>query len=201
MKTIAKGLSILFHPLLLPTYATLLIVLANPYWFGSFKNGIFMIAGIVMLQTFIFPVITVLLMKALNFIDDLHIRDQKQRFIPFIAIMVYYIWTFMVLRSQQFPPVILWMMLGSCIAITFAFIANILLKISLHTLGMGCLVSVAIKCILISFSNMMPILFAIIILAGVIGSVRLFLKEHEPQEIYLGYMVGFLGMMIAGWFY
>jgi hypothetical protein len=201
MKTIAKGLSILFHPLLLPTYATLLIVLANPYWFGSFKNGIFMIAGIVMLQTFLFPVITVLLMKALNFIDDLHIRDQKQRFIPFIAIMVYYIWTFMVLRSQQFPSVILWMMLGSCIAITFAFIANILLKISLHTLGMGCLVSVAIKCILISFSNMMPILFAIIILAGVIGSVRLFLKEHEPQEIYLGYMVGFLGMMIAGWFY
>ena len=201
MKTIAKGLSIIFHPLLLPTYATLLIVSANPYWFGSFKQGTFAVAALVMLQTFIFPVITVLLMKALNFIDDLHIRDQKQRFIPFIAIMVYYIWTFMVLRSQQFPTVILWMMLGSCIAITFAFISNILLKISLHTLGMGCLVSVAIKCILISFSNMMPILIIIIVLAGVIGSVRLFLKEHEPQEIYLGYMVGFLGMMIAGWFY
>jgi hypothetical protein len=201
MKIIAKGLSIVFHPLLLPTYATLLIVAANPYWFGNFKQGIFAIAGIVMLQTFAFPVITILLMKALDFIDDWYIRDQKQRFIPFIAIMVYYIWTFMVLRSQQFPSVILWMMLGSCIAITLAFISIIIMKISLHTLGMGCLVSVAIKCILISFSNMMPVLFAIIILAGIICAVRLFLKEHEPQEIYLGYMVGFLGMMIAGWFY
>jgi hypothetical protein len=140
-------------------------------------------------------------MKALNFIDDLYLRDQKQRFIPFMAIMVYYIWTFMVLKSQQLPPLLLWMMLGSCIAVVLAFLANITLKISLHTLGMGCLIPIAIKCVMISFTDLTPLLFIIILVAGIVGSIRLYLQEHEPPEIAIGYLAGFIGMMIAGWFY
>jgi hypothetical protein len=201
MKFIAKFLSFLFHPLLLPTYATIIIVMANPYWFGSYKQGQFALLSIVTLLTFFFPVITVLLMKALDFVDDIYLRDQKQRFMPFIAIMVYYIWAFMVLRSQQLPTLILWMMLGSCMAVVFAFIANIVMKISLHALGMGCLVAVIIKCVMISYSNMIPLMLFIIFMAGIIGSVRLYLKEHEPQEIFMGYLVGFIGMMVSGWFY
>ena len=199
MKFIAKVFSFIFHPLLLPTYATVLIVAANPYWFGGLKSGSYSILAIITPLTFGFPVITILLMKALNFVDDLHLRNQKQRFIPFVAVMTYYFWTYMVLRSQQLPEVLLWMMLGSAIATAFAFIANIVMKISLHTLGMGCLICVAASCTLFSFSNLVPVLLLCIAIAGIVGTSRLYLGEHKPQEIYSGYLVGFLGMMIAGW--
>ena len=201
MKIFARILSFIFHPLLLPTFGTILIIIANPYWFMGFKNGSFSILAIIIPLTFGFPVITVLLMKALQFVDDLYLRDQKQRFIPFIAMMIYYIWTFMVLRSQQMPTPILWMMLGSCIAIILAFIVNIGMKISLHTLGMGCLVCVAANAVFISFSNITPIFLICILIAGLVGSARLYLQEHQPQEIYSGYLLGFVSMMIAGWFY
>jgi hypothetical protein len=115
--------------------------------------------------------------------------------------MIYYFWAFMVLRSQQLPTLVLWMMLGSCIAIVLAFIGNIALKISLHTLGMGCLISVAVSCVFISYTNMVLWLMLCFIIAGLVGSARLFLQEHEPQEVFSGYLLGFLGMMIAGWFY
>ncbi len=201
MKIFAKILSFIFHPLLLPTLGTALIIKANPYWFGGLKNGNYSILFIITPLTFGFPVITLLLMKALNFIDDLHLRDQKQRFIPFVAIMVYYFWTFMVLRSQQLPDTILWMMLGSCVAVVFGFITNIIMKISLHALGMGCLLCVAVQASIIGYTNMISILLLCILLVGLVGTARLYLKEHKPQEIYSGYILGILGMMIAGWFY
>ena len=201
MKFLAKILSFVFHPLLLPTFGTVLIVLSNPYWFYGFKTGPFSILAIIIPLTFGFPVITVLLMKALNFVDDLYLRDQRQRFIPFVAIMIYYFWTFMVLRSQQLPTPMLWMMLGSCIAVVFGFITNIVMKISLHALGMGCLLCVAINSVLISYSNMIPLLLICILAAGLVGSARLYLKEHEPQEVYSGYLLGIMGMMMASWFY
>ena len=48
---------------------------------------------------------------------------------------------------------------------------------------------------------MISILLLCILLVGLVGTARLYLKEHKPQEIYSGYILGILGMMIAGWFY
>jgi membrane-associated phospholipid phosphatase len=201
MKILAKILSFVFHPLLLPTYGVAIIMFANPYWFTGFKNGLISVLLIIFLQTFIFPLITVLLMKALHFIDDIYLRNQKQRFVPFIATMTFYFWCFLVIKSQQFPNSVLWLMLGSCITAALAFIANISIKISLHTMGMASLICVAAHAALVSFSDFTPVLILIILLAGIIGSARLYLKAHEPQEVISGYLIGFLGMMIASWFY
>jgi membrane-associated phospholipid phosphatase len=200
LKYIAHFFSFLFHPLLLPTYATILLISTNPYQYAGLAKGPFSILAIITPLTLFFPVVTIALMKALKFIDSFYLPSARQRFIPYIAIMIYYIWTFLVIYKNHFPTPICWMMLGSTIAIALAFILNSYIKISIHTVGMGCLLIIALYSTFHSYFYFVPILIICAIVAGLVGSSRLFLKAHYPNEVYLGYMVGFLGMQMASWF-
>jgi hypothetical protein len=195
-----KAIAYLFHPLLLPTYATLILVYANPYAFASVEGGGYSILKIIFPLTFGYPVFTVVLMKALNFVDDIHLPDQKQRFMPYIAVMIFYIWTFLVVRKYQMPDEICWMMLGSTLAVVLAFVANAFFKISIHTVGAACLVAVAISAAANALMPLIGMSVMAIIVAGLVGSCRLFLNAHQKDEVYMGYAVGFMGMMAASWF-
>ena len=41
------------------------------------------------------------------------------------------------------------------------------------------------------------VLFIIIFLAGIVGSARLVLEDHLPNDLYGGYLVGMASQMIA----
>ena len=64
MKAIAKIISYIFHPLLIPTYVLLVMIQLNPYYFYTVeaKKAI----AIVAYSTFFFPAIALLLMKKLQ---------------------------------------------------------------------------------------------------------------------------------------
>jgi hypothetical protein len=200
MKLFFKLIAYTLHPLLLPSYATLILVYANPYAFANVAGGGFSALKIIFPLTFFFPVFALFLMKALNFVDDYYLADQKQRFMPYIAIMVFYIWAFLVVRKFQMPDPMNWMMLGSCIAIALAFTANAFLKISIHTVGAGCLAAVAVAANNTAFVPVQWLMVLVLVIAGLVGSCRLYLKAHEESEVYAGYFVGFIGMMMADWF-
>ncbi|MCQ2959209.1 MAG: phosphatase PAP2 family protein [Bacteroidales bacterium] len=83
------------------------------------------------------------------------------------------------------------------------FIANLITyfwRISLHTIGMGGLLG-----LLASFYLEEPLFytFAIelipffIILSGLVGTSRLYLKAHTPLQIYAGYAVGFFTIFLG----
>ncbi len=154
----------------------------------------------VAINTFVFPVIVVLLMKQLKFVESLELKSQKERFLPYIAAMVFYFWGFLAIHKLPLPSFINWVMLGAAISITLAFISNIFSKTSIHTVGMGCLLAVVLSNALQSLFNTLPLVFIAIFIAGLVGAARMYLQSHEPREVYAGYMIGLLGMMMAGWF-
>jgi len=200
LKYFFKSIAYIFHPLLLPTYASLLLFWANPYAFAHIKGGGLGIVPLIFILTFFFPVFALFLMKKLNFVDDYYLASQKQRFMPYIAILIFYIWAYLVIRKQYLPPVMNWMMLGSCLAISFAFIVNTFLKISIHSLGAACLAAVAIAAHGFALHPFNTILIIVLLACGLVGSCRIYLKAHQTEEVYAGYMVGFVGMMVANWF-
>ncbi len=200
LKYFFQSIAYIFHPLLLPTYAAIVLLLANPYAFAHIKGGGLGIIPLVFILTFFFPVFTLFLMKKLNFVDDYYLTSQKQRFMPYIAILIFYIWAYLVVRKQYLPPIMNWMMLGSCLAISFAFIVNTFLKISIHALGAACLAAVAIAAYSFALQPFNAILIIVLLACGLVGSCRLYLKAHVTEEVYAGYMVGFVGMMVANWF-
>jgi len=198
LKRIAYFLSVLFHPLILQSYAFGIIFLTIPYMFGNYNKaaqGIIVVRAFI--NTFLFPVLCILLLKQLGYVKTLNMEEKQERIIPLICCMVFYFWSFMVYRKTDEPVILNTALLGSCVTLAAVFFINIFRKISIHTAGMGCLIGLMLGNALFSTYNLIWVLLLTLLVAGLIGSGRLFLKSHEDKEIYLGYFVGFVAQMIA----
>src|SRR5690242_13810702 len=91
VRSIAKIISYIFHPVFVPVYIVLFMVYLHPFLFAGLSpwNKTRIMITSVMMFTF-FPLITVLLLKALDFIKSIHLATQRDRVIPLIACMIWY---------------------------------------------------------------------------------------------------------------
>jgi len=194
----SKFFSFVFHPLLLPSYAFLFINYSYPYLLAGLKpDDKVKIFATLFINTFIFPVITIGIMRKLNFISSFHLRDREERVVPIIAISIFYFWTFMVIKNLDIGTFFSAIILGASLSVFMTFFFNLFFKISIHSVGAGNFVAVAILLAFNSRFNLeLPLILSVII-AGILGSSRLFLKEHKPIEVYFGYAVGVLGQIFA----
>ena len=71
-------------------------------------------------------------------------------------------------------------------------IINLKYKISAHMVGIGGLLGSLIVVSYVLKYNAVPQLSVLVLLAGVIATCRLYLKAHEPKQIYSGFFLGFL---------
>jgi hypothetical protein len=195
--TIAHFVSVVFQPLLMPLYGTCLLVFSNPYMFpDAYENRLDIMR--ITLNTFFFPAIIVILLAGLRFVKGINLRNRQDRTLPYIAVMMCYIWTFYVYYKNQFNPIITYILLGSCIAIVLAFLINVLfMKVSMHTTGGGGLVAMSLILMPFYYSNPIAIFLLSILIAGAIGTARLILQAHTEREVYYGYLVGFFSFMLT----
>lgn len=216
MRKAAQIVSIIFHPMLILTYMLILLLMVNPYLFGvnsvGDKESIKFILT-VFFSTFLIPGFAIFLMWRLNLISSLEMRDKQDRIIPFIATGVFYLW---VLRSvfadPNIPTAFLIAALGTTIGLFACFIINLFFKISLHAVGMGGLVGMILIIMWLysygSFTLNIPligmceisinlVLMLSILIAGLVGSSRLFLHAHTSKELYLGFILGALAQLVS----
>lgn len=205
--------------MLLPTYALLLLLLINPYAFGVSSPSdtkAMLLLVYVFTTSALIPGIGIAVMKPLGFVRSLESPDRQERIGPYIVTGVFYLWLFKNLASSgQTPPLYAVCVLGATIALFLAFFINIFTKISAHATGMGGLVgmllltSVEWKGMTLGLPalggtveiSLTVALAAAVVLAGCVGSARLVLKAHVPQDLWQGYFVGFAGVWIARFFF
>lgn len=204
MKTSARLISFLFHPILFPTFGTLLILAANPNRYGYFGDKLHIVWLIIVFAlTFVFPAVWLLMMKRLEMIESLALSTTNERIIPFIATATFYLWTAWMFKphnvNMKISPneMVFYMMLGSCFCIFLALVINIFGKISLHAAAAGNLLGLTFILINSSTYDLRFFLIGAIVLAGIIGTARLILSAHTPREIYWGYFIGFSAQFLA----
>ncbi len=191
--------SYLFHPVFVPLYIIFFLLYIHPSAFSGFseqekKQTVL----IILLNLVIFPLITVLLLKAVGFIDSLYLRTQKDRIIPYIASGIFFFWGYTVFKEQpQYPPVLTAFILGIFLASSAALLANIYFKVSMHAIGMGGWLGFFL---LLFYRNSMlmtwPLCLALLI-TGLVCSSRLLLRSHEQKDIYGGLLIGMITQWVA----
>lgn len=213
--TWALLLSGLFHPLLIVTYMYVLLLLINPYLFGSsgtVSKTAMTTLVMLFLYTFVIPLISVVIMWALDMINSVMIEDRMQRIGPLLLVMVLYFWvTYNLTQSGRIPNIFSTFMIGVAAALSLAFVINVADKISLHTVGMGGLIGMAFLSLALfggqglALGSMTVslgiVLIGTILLGGLVGTARLALNAHNKMQVYMGYMVGFLTQILAYLFY
>lgn len=203
MKIPARIISVLFHPLLFPTYGTLLILATNPNRYGYFGEKLHIVWLIIVFAlTFVFPAVWLLMMKRLEMIQSLTLNTTNERIIPFIATATFYLWTAWMFKRNVHMKIpsnemIFYMMTGSCFSIFLSLIINIFSKISLHALAAGNLLGLTLLMIRFSIYDLRFVLVVAILLAGIIGTARMILNAHSEKQIFWGYFIGFAAQFIA----
>jgi membrane-associated phospholipid phosphatase len=204
-----KVISYLFHPLLMLTYVALLVFWANPYLFQAQSGKPLQIHFLsLFFTTFFLPAVAIVMMKSLGLIKSIQMEERQDRIGPLIVTGVFYIWAFRnMISNPDIPQPMTIFTLGICIVLGLCFLINLFSKISLHTAGAGGMIVIA-SLIWKYFSpygfpagtwiiDPSIIVVSILIIAGLIGSARLYLKSHNPSEIMGGYFIGIAGQLIA----
>lgn len=210
---LARLISYIFHPLFLFYYLIILAYWMNPYAFRIDKPKDF---GLIWIMSFLilvfFPLLTIVLMKALKMISSFAMPDKQDRIGPMIASIVFYVWFFINVKNDgPFPAHIVMLALGATICLCVSFFVNNFSKVSLHTAGAGAFMSgIGLMCFqfaspykILSIGQSgwavspMTVLFLSILLSGAIGTSRLLLKAHKTDDLYGGYIIGISSMLIA----
>ena len=202
IRLFAKFISYLFHPVFVPVYIVLFMVYGHPYLFAGFSDldrsrTVIMAA---LMFTF-FPVVTVLLLKALKFINTFHLTTQKDRIIPLVACGIWYFWIWYVWRNlPEYPRPAIQLALAIWISASLGLMANIIMKVSLHAISMGVMLAFIF---ILAFTQ--PLNFGIyisvaLLIAGAVCTSRFIVSDHFPKEIYGGLFVGIVSMLAASLF-
>lgn len=213
IKIVARIISHIFHPLFLFFYLIILVYWMNPYAYRIEQSRDLNVMWIMTFLILIFfPLLTTVLMKALKMIPSFQMNDKQDRIGPMIATIVFYVWYFINVKNDPtFPAQAVMISLGATICLCIAFFVNNFSKVSLHAAGAGAFL---MALLIVSFEFASPHLtisflslewvvsplFIVLIgvfIAGIIGTSRLILKAHNSDDLYGGYVIGIISMLIS----
>jgi hypothetical protein len=192
-------LSYILHPLFIPTYFMLYLMRVLPFEFvGITEWQLTLRLFSVFWLTAFFPAFAVFLMWRLKLSDSIFLRTQKERIIPYVITMFFYWWMYYLSRNFTDQPIALkFFYFGIFIATAIGLIANNFIKVSLHTMGVGgLLTAVMIVGFHYPIDNAIWALMAVLITALVV-SARMLVSDHTRQELIAGLLIGFLTQVMA----
>jgi hypothetical protein len=193
---IAKVITYVFHPLLMPVYG-MAIIFSAPTLFGylpfNVKKLLFLI---ILVNNVLLPLSLLPFFMQKKIISSWSISERRERNIPLIiTTLLYGATSFIILR---FPvPVFLKSFIFSALLLSvIVTVVNFWWKISLHSVGAGALIGLVL---ILSIKMLTPLewyLIPAILIGGLILSSRLKLNLHSPLQVWTGLFTGFFGLTI-----
>jgi membrane-associated phospholipid phosphatase len=220
-KKTAQVLSVLLHPLLMPTLLYAILLYFSPAVIGASGGNLqwrFSLMGVIFVTTFVIPVISVVLLTRTRSLAraelekseqpsdtyqpdytekgtflQLEMQDKKDRFVPFLSTTVFYTVITYMFFKQLHASYAMVVVLG---AITFSIALVTLItyfwKISAHSVGISGVVGFLFA-FYYKFAEQ-PLFYPIlvvILMAGLLMSARLALNTHNPAQVLMGALLGF----------
>ena len=196
---LAKVISILFHPLLMPSYALLILFNSNTHYsFMPFevKKVIYLI---VFLCTFLIPVSLIPFLVNIKVVSGPELKNHRERIIPLAISTLSYYFAYHLLNRLSISTIdfIKIMVLASAVLIFVCLLITLRWKISAHLIGAGGLLAGIFFYASFFVEDFTWLLIGISLLAGIVAYARLKLQEHNSAQVYAGFLLGFTGMLVV----
>ena len=190
---IAKIISHLLHPLLIPTYGFALIFFTHNY-ISTFTppNSKIAILVVTFFFTFVLPTLNAIILLKMGRIRSLEMESTRERTLPYLSTAMYVFALLYLFYTRNFPMVFVLMIAGAGLSILLTFFINFKWKISAHSIGIGGLLGGVMGISLRLAIDFKTVMLLLVFCAGLIGFARLQLKAHSPAQVYTGFLLGFL---------
>ena len=194
---LARAISYVFHPLLMPPYVLFLLLNLNSFLSRSLPFSYKMtLVGVAFITTVLFPLFLTWMLLRLRIISSVFMTRKEERIYPILSIAVFYYLTYFLLRGIHISAIFSYYMLGATLLAILSLAVNFYRKISLHMIGIGGFTGLFLGLSLNFGINLNTEMIAGILLAGIIGFARLKSNSHQPAEIYTGFLMGVLVMTV-----
>ncbi len=190
MRRFAEFFSYAMHPLLLPLYGLFFIFNSNSVF--SFippvaQNYCYVVTFICLC---FLPVVTLPLFKRLRLIRNYHLSDRKERIYPVIVSIFYAFGGFYLIRHIPYTNIVQQMYLVLIIVLCGFSIVTLRWKMSMHMTAIGAVCGFLLIIGFRYFGDVRAVFMGLLCLSGILGSCRLYLKKHNPAQVYAGFVFG-----------
>ena len=119
---------------------------------------------------------------------------KERRMVPYIIAILCYFTCYYVMNVQRIPQFMANILMAALVIQVVCAIINIWWKISTHSAAIGGFAGALLAFSLLFAFNPIWWLSVILIIAGVVGSSRMILRQHSLTQVVVGFLIG----MFAG---
>ena len=201
LNTLAKIVSVIFHPLFMPVFGVV-IIFSSPTLFGylpfTVKKLLFFI---IIINNVLLPLSLLPFFKYRNIISSWSVEKRRERVIPLLLTTLLYAATSYIVFRFPIPVFLKSFIFATFFLSLIVTIINLWWKISLHSVGVGALTALVLILSLKMYSPLLWYLISIIITGGLVLSSRLKLNFHNPQQVWIGFLTGNICLGLFLWFF
>jgi len=196
---ISKFISIIFHPVLIPTLGFFLLFNSGFYFSMLTWEAKRFVLLVVLFSTGILPILSVAILS-LNSKFDLSMENSRDRIIPLLSSSVFYYLGYILLGRMKAFPAFKLFLVASVLVIIAMLIISFKWKISNHMAAVGGMTGTIFALSFRSGVNPILTILTVILISGLVGTARLVLKKHDLKQLTAGYILGFSVLYLVIYF-
>lgn len=196
MTGVSHVLSWGLSPVLLPTYAILLIFGLSMLSFAPMQSKV-IITCIVFGFTGVLPSLAVALMIKFGDVKDAELTRRSDRFIPYVITGCCLLGCGLYLSTTGLPRWVSFFYIGASMACVINLLVTFKWKISAHGAGIGGFIAMLMLMNRYGFPHYNLWLWGVcaVIAGGCLGTARVWLGRHTPMQTIAGEIVGIASVM------
>ncbi|CAL2077577.1 hypothetical protein [Tenacibaculum sp. 190524A02b] len=191
-----KFISGILHPIVMPTIGILLYLIFSPANLNQQQQ--LTVLGIVFVATYIIPLLLLVFLKSVGYINSYQVFSIKERKVPLFFMIALLFSLAQLFKKLNAVEDLSYLFYGIVLGLVITYLLFFLkIKSSLHLLSIGGATSYFLIFQMIHQINLIPVVIIFILLSGLLASSRLYLKAHTVKEVYIGFFLGFTCQFIV----
>jgi len=192
----AKVLSAVFNPFLLPVVGLLALFLFSYLSLLPWQAKLYILL-LVATFTILLPTTLIRIFRHWRGWSPEDMSVRERRIVPYIISIICYLLCYYVITTNHIPYTIGSVVMASLLIQVVCAIINHWWMISTHTAVIGGVAGAIMAFAEIFWFNPLWWLSIIILLAGVVGTSRIILKQHTLAQVVTGFLVGMVCAILA----
>ena len=194
----AKVISIVFTPFYLPLLGLVLLFALSHLSMlpATFKLEVLLL---VYVFTALLPTLFIKLYRRMQGWSRIDLGQKERRMVPYIISIACYFTCYYVMNRLQFPRFMSNILMAALMIQLLCAVINIWWKISTHSAAIGGVAGALLAFSAIFIFNPVKWLSLVLIVAGLVGTSRMILRQHTLEQVVAGFAVGFIvGLTFIG---
>ncbi len=194
---LARIVSGIAHPILIPLYAVFIIFHSQTYLDYTPAKLIRSVYLIIAISTVLLPLSVLPLLKLQKVVSNYALEKRKERILPLLLAAIFYTLGYYSLRNIPFLYIISCLLLAATISIVLVALVSLKWKISIHLAAIGGLTGMLVIFNWLFKADCRIYFMAAILFSGLLAAARLKLNLHTPTQVYIGFLLGFITVSVV----